>query len=101
MNELPLINIGRRLYHNRFDENLNDVLSKHAPVGAFLIKKGFYFEIGRTERLLCYPCRIFEAKDVGELPLSYSGQSVDNLINETQLMFNAGWDNPDKYGNIK
>jgi hypothetical protein len=66
-----------------------------------LIRKGFYFEMGRSERLIGCKNHEFTIKEIIGRLKTYPEQSDESLLNEVQIMYDLGWDNPEKYGEIK
>jgi len=99
--ESDYINLGRKLYNEHPSEDFEQEIAKAEQVAAFLIKKGFYFEMGRQERLMGCICHEFSLDEVKGLPKSWPEQTDKSLLTETQIMYDLGWDNPRKYGEIK
>jgi hypothetical protein len=77
-----------------------DGVAQAESVNAFLIRKGFYFEMGRSERLIGCQNYEFALEEVKNHPKTYPEQTDESLLNEVQIMYDLGWDNPDKYGEI-
>jgi hypothetical protein len=63
----------------------------------FLFKKGYFYEMGRRDRLNGKNEGVFTVDSIREIPRSWPAQSDESLINEIQIMYDLGWDNPDKY----
>jgi hypothetical protein len=101
MNELHYINLGRKLYNEHPSDDFDKEVAQAEPVAAFLIRKGFYFEMGRSERLIGCENHGFTLEEVVGHPKTYPEQTNESLLNEIQIMYDLGWDNPQKYGEIK
>lgn len=99
--ESHYINLGRKLFNEHPSEDFEKEIAKAEQVAAFLIKKGFYFEMGRQERLAGCKCHEFIFEEISGHPKSWPEQTGESLLNEIQIMYDAGWDNPDKHGEIK
>jgi hypothetical protein len=101
MNESHYINLGRKIYNENPSEDFNKEFAEAEPVAAFLTRKGFYFEMGRNERLIGCLNHKFTLEDTKNHPKTYPEQTDESLLNEIQIMYDLGWDYPDKYGDIK
>jgi len=99
--ESHYINLGRKLYNEHPSEDFEKQIAEAEPVAAFLIKKGFYFEMGRQERLAGLSYYELTLDETKGLPKSWPEQTDESILTEIQIMYDAGWDNPDKHGEIK
>lgn len=100
--EQDCIDLGRVAYilargnHPEWTE-ITDFIDDLDDCQSFTFKRGYFYEFGRVARLNNESNK-FNVDSVKHVRPTWEGQTSESLLNEIQMIFDIGWDNPEKYG---